>query len=238
MRMIAGSVKPFVLAMVLVTGLLAACIPSPVRIIDRAIDRAVDRTIDRIAERVVSAIVDRLFERLFTGIFADAFGAVSVRYGPGFELDMATGSYDLTIAGAAPVIGSFRGAPLPEGSDPDEHNLSFGLRGVDEDGAEVVLVSLYQVEDAGNEFAIVLFEAEDSAAGEGGSYATIVFDGNNDEAFEGAMTWTITAETPTRLAGNFRAAGLTNGSGAGPIDVAGTFDVPINFPGSLILVRR
>ena len=238
MHKIAGSVKPFLLTMVLVAGLLAACIPSPVSIIDRAIDRAVDRTIDRIAERVVGAIVDRLFERLFTGIFAEAFGAVSVRYGPGFELDMATGSYEVTIGGSAPVVGSFRGTPLPAGSDPDDHNLSFGLRGVDEDGAEVVLVSLYQLEDADGEFAIVLFEAEDNAAGEGGSFATVVFGGNEDEAFEGAMTWTITAETPTRLAGSFRASGLANGTGAGTIDVQGTFDVPINVPGSLILVRR
>ena len=232
-----GTLRRFTLAMALSTALLAACIPSPVSIVDRAIDRAVDRTVDRIAERVVGAIIDRLFERLFTGIFAEAFGAVSVRYGPGFELDMASGSYQVTVAGSAPVVGSFRGAPLPADSDPDEHNLSFGLRGVDEDGVEVVLVSLYQLEDTDYEFAIVLFEAEDSAAGEGGSYATVVF-GDDDEAFEGAMTWTITAETPTRLAGSFRATGLTNGSGAGTIDVQGTFDVPINAPGSLILVRR
>lgn len=233
-----ATLRRFTLAMVLSTALLAACIPSPVSIIDRAIDRAVDRTVDRIAERVVSAIVDRLFERLFTGIFADAFGAVSVRYGPGFELDMATGAYEVTVSGAAPVVGSFSGAPLPAGSDPDEHNLSFGLRGVDEDGAEVVLVSLYQLEDADREFAIVLFEADDNTTGEGGSYATVVFGGNEDEAFEGAMTWTITGETATRLAGSFRATDLTNASGAGPIDVQGTFDVPVNVPGSLILVRR
>jgi len=56
---------------------------------DGATPRAVDRTVDRIAERIVNAIVDRLFERLFTG------------------------SHEVTIGGAAPVVGSLRGAPLP-----------------------------------------------------------------------------------------------------------------------------
>lgn len=229
--------KPFVLTMVLLAGLLAACLPSPVNVIDRAIDRTVDRVVDDVAERIATRIADRLFERLFAGLFADVYGAGRVRYGPDFDLDLASGSYEATVSGAAPVTGTFRGLPTAEDTDPDEHNLSFGIRGVDEDGAEVVMVSLYQVEDAANEFAIVLFEADDSAQGEGGTYATVVFGDDEEEAYQGPMTWTITSDTPTRLAGTFAAAGLVTEGGLGPIDVAGTFDVPANRAGSLVFLR-
>ncbi|MFU8888522.1 MAG: hypothetical protein ACNA8N_07990 [Trueperaceae bacterium] len=237
MNRTARSVKPFVLAMVLAAGLLAACIPSPVTIIDRAIDRTVDRAIDTVAERIATRIVDRLFENLFAGLFADVYGAGRVRYGPDFGLDLFTGSYEATVSGAAPVTGTFSGAPTADDTDPDEHNLSFGIRGVDEDGAEVVMVSLYQIEDATSEFAIVLFEAEDSAEGEGGTFATIVFGSDEEQAYEGTLAWTITSDTPTRLAGTFSATGLVTEAGLGPVDVAGTFDVPINRAGSLIFLR-
>lgn len=237
MKRATGSVKPFVLAMVLVVGLLAACIPSPVNIIDRAIDRSVDRAIDNVAERIATQIVDRLFENLFAGLFADVYGAGRVRYGPDFGLDLFTGSYEATVSGAAPVTGAFAGAPTEDDADPDETNLSFGIRGVDEDGAEVVMVSLYQVEDAANQFTIVLFEAEDSVEGEGGTFATVVFGDDEEQGYQGAMTWTITTDTPTRLAGSFAASGLTTEAGLGPVDVAGTFDVPINRAGSLVFLR-
>jgi hypothetical protein len=230
-------VKPFVLAMVLVVGLLAACIPSPVNIIDRAIDRSVDRAIDNVAERIATQIVDRLFENLFAGLFADVYGAGRVRYGPDFGLDLFTGSYEATVSGAAPVTGTFAGTPTADDADPDETNLSFGIRGVDEDGAEVVMVSLYQAEDAANAFTIVLFEAEDSVEGEGGTFATVVFGDDEDQAYQGPMTWMITTDTPTRLAGSFAAAGLVTEAGLGPVDVAGSFDVPINRAGSLVFLR-
>jgi len=237
MKRTAGSVKPFVLTMVLVAGLLAACIPSPVRIVDRAIDRTVDRAIDTVAERIATRIVDRLFENLFAGLFAEVYGAGRVRYGPDFALDLFTGSYEATISGAAPVTGTFRGAPTADDTDPDEHNLSYGIRGVDEDGAEVVMVSLYQIEDATSEFAIVLFEAEDSVEGEGGTFATVVFGDDEEQVYQGEMTWTFTSDTPSRLAGSFAAKGLTTEAGLGPVDVAGTFDVPINRAGSLVFLR-
>ncbi|MFO8150949.1 MAG: hypothetical protein R6T93_11705 [Trueperaceae bacterium] len=237
MKRTAGSLKPFVLTMLLLVGLLAACIPSPVNIVDRAIDRTVDRAIDDVAERIATRIVDRLFENLFAGLFADVYGAGSVRYGPDFALDLFTGSYEATVSGEAPVTGTFSGAPTADDSDPDEHNLSYGIRGVDEDGAEVVMVSLYQIEDAESEFAIVLFEAEDSAEGEGGTFATVVFGDEEEQGYQGEMTWTFTTDTPTRLAGTFAATGLTTEGGLGPVDVAGTFDVPINRAGSLVFVR-
>jgi uncharacterized protein YrzB (UPF0473 family) len=237
MKRTTGSVKPFVLVMVLVAGLLAACIPSPLNIVDRAIDRTVDRAIDDVAERIATRIVDRLFENLFAGLFADVYGAGRVRYGPDFGLDLFTGSYEATISGAAPVTGTFSGAPTADDTDPDEHNLSFGIRGVDEDGAEVVMVSLYQVEDEANPFTIVLFEAEDNAEGEGGAFASIVFGDDEEQTYQGALTWTITTDTPTRLAGSFSGTGLTTEAGLGPVDVAGTFDVPINRAGSLIFLR-
>ncbi len=237
MKFTAGSVKPFLLTMALVAGLLAACIPSPVNVIDRAIDRTVDRAIGTVAERIATQVVDRLFENLFTGLFADVFGAGRVRYGPDFALDLFTGSYEATISGAAPVSGTFRGAPTADATEPDEHNLSFGIRGVDEDGAEVVMVSLYQIEDAASDFAIVLFEAADSVEGEGGTFATIVFGTDEEQAYQGAMTWTFTTDTPTRLAGSFAAIGLTTEAGLGPVDIKGTFDVPINPAGSLVFLR-
>jgi len=237
MKRAARSVKPFVLTLVLLAGLLAACIPSPVNVIDRAIDRTVDRVVDDVAERIATRIVDRLFENLFAGLFADVYGAGRVRYGPDFDLDLFTGSYEATISGAAPITGTFMGVPTADDTDPDEHNLSYGIRGVDEDGAEVVMVSLYQIEDAASEFAIVLFEAEDSVEGEGGTFATVVFGDDEEEAYQGPMTWTITTDTPTRLVGSFAATGLVTEGGLGPVDVAGTFDVPINVAGSLVFLR-
>jgi len=237
MKRAARSVKPFVLTLVLLAGLLAACIPSPVNVIDRAIDRTVDRVVDDVAERIATRIVDRLFENLFAGLFADVYGAGRVRYGPDFDLDLFTGSYEATISGAAPITGTFMGVPTADDTDPDEHNLSYGIRGVDEDGAEVVMDSLYQIEDAASEFAIVLFEAEDSVEGEGGTFATVVFGDDEEEAYQGPMTWTITTDTPTRLVGSFAATGLVTEGGLGPVDVAGTFDVPINVAGSLVFLR-
>ena len=237
MKRAARSAKPFLLTMVLVAGLLAACIPSPVNVIDRAIDRTVDRAIDDVAERIATRIADRLFETLFAGLFADVYGAGRVRYGPDFDLDLFTGSYEATVSGTAPVTGTFTGAPTTDDADPDEHNLSYGIRGVDEDGAEVVMVSLVQVEDDADAFTIVLFEAEDNAEGEGGTFATVVFGDDEEQGYQGAMTWTITTDTPTRLAGSFVATGLVTEAGLGPVDVAGTFDVPINRAGSLVFLR-
>lgn len=237
MKRAAGSAKPFLLTMVLVTGLLAACLPSPVSIIDRAIDRTVDRVVGDVTERIATRIADRLFERLFAGLFADVTGLGRVRYGPDFDLDLFSGSYEATVSGSAPVTGTFSGAPVADDTDPDEHNLSFGVRGVDEEGAEVVMVSLYQVEDGANEFAVVLFEAEDSAQGEGGTFASVVFGDDEEQTYQGAMTWTITSDTPTRLAGTFAATGLVTEGGLGPVDVSGTFDVPINLAGSLVFLR-
>jgi len=237
MKRTAGSATPLLATLLLLAALLAACIPSPVNVIDRAIDRTVDRVVDDVAERIATQVADRLFERLFAGLFADVYGAGRVRYGPDFDLDLFSGSYEATVSGAAPVTGTFSGAPTADDTEPEDHNLAFGVRGVDEDGAEVVMVSLYQVEDDANPFAIVLFEAEDSVEGEGGSYATVVFGEDEEQAYEGTMTWTITGDTPTRLTGTFAATGLTTESGLGPVEVAGSFDVPINVAGSLVFLR-
>ena len=51
------------------------------------------------------------------------------------------------------------------------------------------------------------------------------------------MTWTITTDTPTRLAGSLSGTGLTTEAGLGAVDVAGTLDVPIHLAGSLIFLR-
>ena len=216
---------------------LAACVPPTTRIVDRAVDRAVRHAVDAVVDRLVRRAVDRIVDRMFVSIYGQVFGDVTIRYGPDFDLDFYSGSYEVEVAGAAPVVGSFRGEPVSEDSDPEAHNVAFGLRGEDEDGARFVSVSLVQNERVQQEFAIVLVEADDSAEGEGGTVASIFFGDTDDEAYSGDLTWTLTTDSATRLVGSFEASGLMTESGLGPVDVRGTFDVPANRHGSLIIVR-
>lgn len=223
---------------VAVVLVLAACVPSPARVVDRAVDRAVRTAVDAVVDRIVTDAVDRIVDRMFASMFERAFGAVSVRYGPDFDLDIASGSYELEISGDAPLRGAFRGEPVPEGEDPDVANLAFGLRGEDEDGARFVSVSLIQSESPAREFAVVLVDAEETADGEGGQVASVFFGDDDDDAYSGTFEWVLSTDTPSRLAGTFEARGLTTESGLGPVDVTGSFDVSINRAGSLLIMRQ
>lgn len=223
---------------VLVTfALLSACIPTS----SQANVGSPDYTrmlIIGAAVSIGSFVVTYLVRYMLDRALPSAAGVEDYRFEDDFAVDLTGGSFEVTLSGAAPPVGVFRGEPLPAARLPDGANLAFAVRGHDDDGSEFLMVTVLQQEAPDETFTLVLVDAEASRAGAGGQVARLTLGDLEDDPYVGEFSWALTSASASRVAGRFEAIGLMTEAGAGPVDVVGAFDVAANPVGSMAIVRR
>ncbi len=183
---------------------------------------------------VVSYVVRHLLHRALP----TPEGVEDYRFGDDFAVDMTDGSFEVTLSGAAPPFGIYRGEPLPAARRPEGANLAFAVRGEDDGGGQILMVTVLQQEAPADTFTLVLVDAEASPSGSGAQVARLTVESLEHDPYVGEFSWTLDAASSSRVAGRFEALGLMSASGAGPVDVVGAFDVAANPAGSMTVMRR
>lgn len=228
--------RSWVVALVIL-ALVTACIPGPRPVVGRPVDTFTHA----VAEQVAGMVVDRIMSRLFDSAMRRVFGDVGVTFRDDFVFDQTGGSFEVTLSGASPIVGTFRADPLDPRlaeAEVESANLAIGIRSLDEEGAQTLMIAFFHPEPAADRFTLVLVDAEPSSADEDGLTARFYIGDDDDDPYVGALSMTSMIDTATRVAGQFEAIGLMTESGAGPIDVVGTFNVQTNRPGSVTIARR
>jgi hypothetical protein len=190
------------------------------------------------AVSIGSMIVTYLVRYMLDRALPNAAGAEEVRFAGDFAVDMTGGSFEITLSGAAPPVGTYRGEPVTAARHPDGANLAFAIRGQDDAGAQILMVTVLQQEAPVDPFTLVLVDAEASRSDAGGQVARLTIGDLEDDPYVGEFSWTLDDASASRVAGRFEAIGLVTASGAGPVDVVGAFDVGANPVGSMAVVRR
>ena len=165
-------------------------------------------------------------------------GVEGYRFVDDFTVDVTDGSFEVTFSGAAPPVGTFRGVPVTAARRADSANLAFAIRGQDDAGAQILMVSVLQQEAPTDTFTLVLVDTDVSRSDAGGQVARLTVGDVEDDPYVGEFSWTVADASACRVAGRFEAIGLMSASGAGPINVVGSFDVGANPVGTLAIVRR
>ena len=228
--------RSWVVALVML-ALVTACIPSPTRVVGRPVGTVTHA----VTEQVVRMVVDRIMSRLLESAMRRIFGDIGVTFEDDFVFDQTGGSFEVTLSGASPIVGTFRADPLDPRlteAEIERASLAIGIRSLDEEGAQTLMVVFHHQEGAADPFTLVLVDAEPSPAHEAGLTANLFFGDDDDDPYVGELSLTSMIDTATRVAGRFEAIGLMTELGAGPIDVVGTFNVQTNLPGSVTIARR
>lgn len=220
--------------------LLAGCLPSLSETVGDAAERATERAVDRTVYNAVDRAVDNAVTvaineaaRGVVGAFSDgAFG--DVRFTEDFALDIFSGSWTVALSGA--VKGVYQKAPASP--DEDVGEIGLGVRIVNDDGTNFYGLNLI-AEGEGETFALVLLEVR--GEGETGDETVqMVSLEVGGVTYAGEAVVTLTEDASTRIVGSFRAPVLTRDGEAdatGAVAAEGSFDVPINPAGSLIVTE-
>ena len=228
--------RAWVVALVIL-ALMTACIPTPRRVVTRTIDTVTHR----VAEQVADMLVERIMSRLLESAMRRIFGDIGITFTDDFVLDQTGGSFEVTLSGTSPTVGTFRADPLDPRlteAEVESANVAIGIRSLDEEGAQTLMIAFYRPEPEAGRFHLVLVDAEPSSVDEDAQTAHLSFGDDDDDPYVGTLRMTSMIDTATRVAGRFEATGLMTASGAGPIDVVGTFNVQTNRPGTLTIERR
>lgn len=223
-------------ALALVCLPLAGCLPNLSETVgnaaERATERAVDRAVYNAVDNAVTVAIDEA-ARGVVGAFSDgAFG--DVRFTEDFALDLFSGSWTVALSGA--VNGVYQKAPASP--DEDVGEIGLGVRIVDDDGTNFYGLNLI-AEREGETFALVLLEVRGERE-TGGETVQMVSLEVGGVTYAGEAVVTLTEDASTRIVDSFRAPVLTRDGEAdatGAVAAEGSFDVPINPAGSLIVTE-
>ncbi len=200
------------------------------RAVNTAVETAVDTAVSTAVERAVNGVVYTFVDRALT----DALG--NVRTTDAFTLDMFSGSWTVTLAGDA--NGVYQKTPTPPTGNEAFNEIGIGVRGVNSDGTPFYGLNLV-AERKGETFVLVLLEAH----GEGDTEDEVVQLVSLEVGgvtYAGEADVTLTEDSSTRIVGSFRAPVLTREGEAdttGALAAEGSFNVPINPAGSLIVTE-
>ena len=222
-------------------ALVAACMPGPAHVV--GVGRPVDADVvtRMVAERATTMVVQRVRQRMLDDAVRHTFGEVGVTFEDDFAFDQTGGSFEVTLAGASPIVGTFRADPLdPRRAEAEIEvaSLAIGMRSLDAEGAQALMIMFLYQEAAADPFTLLLADVESGPGHENGMTATLYFGDDDDDPYVGEVSLTSLIDTATRVAGQFEAIGLMTASGAGPIDAVGTFNVETNVLGSVTLAGR
>lgn len=217
---------------------LAGCLPNLSETVgnaaERATERAGDRAVYNAVDNAVTAAIDEA-ARGVVGAFSDgAFG--DVRFTEDFALDIFSGSWAVTLSGDVNDV--YRKASTP----PDEEEFSeigIGVRGVNDDGAPFYGLNLVAERDD-ETFALVLLEVRGEGATESEVVQMISLEVGG-VTYAGEADVTLTEDSSTRIGGSFRApVPMREGKAdtMGTLSAEGSFDVPTNPAGSLIVAEE
>lgn len=229
--------RSFVVALV-TFALLAACTPTSSEAGVGSTDYYTRLLIIGAAVGLGTLVVTRLVEYVLDRALPDPAGVEDYRFGDDFAVDLTDGSFEVTLSGAAPPAGTYRGEPLPAARRPDGANLAFAVRGEDDAGAQILMVTVLQQEAPADTFTLVLVDAGASRSHSGDQVARLTVGNLEHDPYVGAFSWTLDDASASRVAGRFEALGLMSASGAGPVDIVGAFDVGANPVGSMAIMRR
>ncbi len=154
-----------------------------------------------------------------------------------FRLDMFSGSWTVTLAGDA--NGVYQKTPTPPTGNEAFNEIGIGVRGVNDDGRPFYGLNLV-AERKGETFVLVLLEAH-GEGDTGGEVVQLVSLEVGGVTYAGEADVTLTEDSSTRIGGSFRApVPMREGEAdtMGTLSAEGSFDVPTNPAGSMIVAEE